>query len=60
MTKKQLYDLKIGDILTNKISNKRFKIYDTIAYGTFLLLNQQDLIIEYLNPCNCSIYIITS
>lgn len=56
MTRQQLYSLKIGETLTNKILNTQFKVSEKIAYGTYLLINQTDLICEYINPSNCSIY----
>lgn len=59
MTKQELYNLKMGDILTNKISNKQFEVYETLTYGTYLLVNQTDLIFEYINPCNYSTYTIS-
>lgn len=56
MTKQQLLNLKTGDILMNNLSNKSFKVYENITYGTYLLINQPELIFEYINPCNCAAY----
>lgn len=57
MTKHELYHLKSGDTLMNKVSNKPFKVFETITYGTYLIVNQPELIFEYINPFNCSSYI---
>lgn len=59
MTKIQLYSLKPGDILINKISKKPLKVYENPTYGTYRLISQIDLIFEYINPYNCHIYTIS-